>query len=327
MKTLIRLLAGFSLLLLIVWFLVTQPILFKPVLTTTPEVSAGILESHVRTLSEVLPRRSGNQTSLEPTVYWIEEQLKPYGNSYRQSYKVEEETFHNIFIDFGPMVKHPSKDIIIIGAHYDTAHGFPGADDNASAVAALIELAKLLSKDQDKLGSRVQLAFYSLEEPPYFRTEAMGSFVHASHLKQTGENVRLMIALDMIGYFSDEENSQHFPFPLMDKVYSDKGNFIAIVGNLTNISSVRKVKKGFLSGTKLPVYSINSPAFITGIDFSDHLNFWHYGFPAVMITDTSFNRNIHYHTEQDTAEKLDYEKMAEVLKGIYQTVLTISNQK
>ncbi len=327
MKTLLRILLGLCLLVVTVWFLVTQPIFFKTPKSDSPEVDAATLESHVRTLSEVLPKRIGKESNLEITSKWIEEQLVPYGKSYRQSYKVNDKNFHNILINFEPMVKHPSEDIIIVGAHYDTAHGYPGADDNASGVAALIELAKLLSKDPDKLGSRVQLAFYPLEEPPYFRTEAMGSFIHATHLKQSGEKVRLMMALDMIGYFSDEKNSQHFPFPLMDKVYSDQGNFIAIVANLANISSTRNVKRSFISATDLPVYSINAPTFITGIDFSDHLNFWHYGYPAVMITDTSFNRNIHYHTEQDTAEKLDYEKMAEVVKALYQTVLTISKQK
>ena len=194
-----------------------------------------------------------------------------------------------------------------------------------SGVAALIEIAKLLSKNQPKLNKRVQLAFYSLEEPPYFRTDAMGSYVHAKSLKDSNQDVSLMISLDMIGYFSDEINSQKFPFPIMDKIYSDKGNYIALVGNLSNMLPIRKVKTSFISASDLPVYSINAPTIVPGIDFSDHLNFWHFGFPAVMVTDTSFNRNIHYHTILDTAEKLDYQKMAEVTKGVYQAVIDLGN--
>ena len=246
--------------------------------------------------------------------------------SYRQSYKVGDETFHNIFMEFVSDLKHEPEEIIIIGAHYDTAHGYAGADDNASGVAALIELAKLLSENRSKLLHRVQLAFYPLEEPPYFRTEKMGSYVHASSLKQKQQKVTLMLSLDMIGYFTDEENSQNLPFPLMDLIYPTQGNFIAIVANLTNMSSVRKVKKTFKSATDLPVYSINAPTMVQGIDFSDHLNFWHFDYPALMITDTSFNRNKHYHTEQDTADKLDYVKMAEVVKALYQTVLQQGNK-
>jgi hypothetical protein len=130
-----------------------------------------------------------------------------------------------------------------------------------------------------------------------------------------------MIALDMVGYFSEEKGSQHFPFPLMDKAYSDQGNFITVVGNLSNMPAVRRVKKGMISASELPVYSINAPAMIQGIDFSDHLNFWHFDYPAVLITDTSFMRNTAYHTQNDTADRLNYIKMAEVVKGLYQTLL------
>ena len=323
MKSLLRIVLAIILLLGIAWFVTTQP-LFDA--SRSPDshvtVDANLLKSHVVTLAEKLPARGGFEKSLKPTQEWIEQQIQSFGKITHQSYKVGDETFYNILMDFGPPLSKPAKSegIIIVGAHYDTAHSYPGADDNASGVAVLIELARLLSKNEAALKSHIQLAFYTLEEPPYFRTQKMGSFIHASRLKEKQQKVKLMIALDMVGYFSDEKNSQNFPIPFMEKLYSDQGNFIAVIGNLSSMSAVRTVKAGMIGGTNLPIYSINAPTLIQGIDFSDHLNFWHFDYPAVLVTDTSFMRNTAYHTKQDTADRLDYEKMAEVVKGLYQIV-------
>jgi len=321
MKTLRNIILAVILLAVSVWFVTTQPMLVSAKSVSTPNVDPQLLKSHVVMLSETLPSRGGFEKNLNPTVEWIEQQIQPFGKSRRQSYQVNDETFYNILLDFGPPLSAASDEIIIVGAHYDTAHSYPGADDNASGVAVLIELARLLYQNEKALTSRIQLAFYSLEEPPYFRTEKMGSYIHASRLKEKQQKVKMMIALDMVGYFSDEKNSQNFPIPFMDKFYSDRGNFIAVVGNLNNMLTTRKVKKGMISATELPVYSINAPTLIQGIDFSDHLNFWHFGYPAVLITDTSFMRNTAYHTKQDTADRLDYEKMAEVVKGLFQALI------
>ena len=322
MKILRNIILAIFLLAVSAWFVTTQPILVSAKSISTPNVDPQLLKSHVVMLSETLPARGGFEKSLNPTVEWIEQQLQPFGKSTRQSYKNNDETFYNILIDFGPVLSTEATDeIIIVGAHYDTAHSYPGADDNASGVAALIELARLLSQNEKSLTSHIQLAFYALEEPPYFRTKKMGSFIHASRLKEKQQKVKMMIALDMIGYFSDEKNSQHFPIPFMENLYSDRGDFITVVGNLSNMLTTRKVKKGMISATELPVYSINAPTLIQGIDFSDHLNFWHFGYPAVLITDTSFMRNTAYHTKQDTADRLDYVKMTEVVKGLYQAVI------
>lgn len=322
MRLIFRIVLALLLFLATIWFVTSQPLFLKPAKVSTPNVSAKTLESNVRFLSESAPSRLGKEVNLQPTIVWIEQQLKAYGNTTLQSYRSNSENFHNIILEFGPK----TEEIIVVGAHYDTAHGYPGADDNASGVAALIELARLLSKNSEKLKHRVQLVFYTLEEPPYFRTDKMGSYIHATQLKQQKQKVKLMIALDMIGYFTDEDNSQELPFPLMDKVYPTQGNFIAIVGNLSNMFEVRKVKRYFQSATELPVYSFNAPQFVTGIDFSDHLNFWYHDYPAVMVTDTSFNRNKNYHTELDTADKLDFEKMAEVIKALYQTVISLADE-
>jgi len=256
---------------------------------------------------------------LTPSTHWIEQQLGQYGQTKRQSYKIDNETFHNIILTFGP----ESEETIIVGAHYDSYQGLPGADDNASGVAGLLELARLLS--QTSLTSRVELVAYTLEEPFYYNTKKMGSYVHALSLKQANRKVRLMISLEMIGYFSDQPASQSFPLPLLDYIYPDRGNFIAIIGNLANISPVRTAKRSFLSASDLPVYSFNAPSFIPGIDFSDHRSNWEMGYPAIMITDTAFNRNKAYHKPGDTADRLDYIRMAKVVQGTYQTILRTMN--
>ena len=151
----------------------------------------------------------------------------------------------------------------------------PGSDDNASAVAGLLELAVLLGSTP--LETRVDLVAFTLEEPPYFNTEHMGSAVHARSLRKQNFAVRIMISLEMIGYFSDAPNSQRFPLPLMDLLYPPKGNFIAVIGKIGQGDVVRRMKKGMRTGSALPVYPFNAPASMPGINLSDHINYWNQG--------------------------------------------------
>ncbi len=223
--------------------------------------------------------------------------------------------YKNIVADYGPA----DGSLIIIGAHYDSATSYendqliytPGADDNASGVAGLLELARLLQQQAPKTG--VQLVAYASEEPPFFRSDEMGSAVHAASLERP---VKLMIALEMIGYYDSASGSQDYPYSVMSWLYPDRGDFIAVVGRMQDISAVRQVKSALLSATELPVYSINAPGFIPGIDFSDHLNYWQQDIPAIMITDTAFYRNKQYHQSGDTADRLNYQKMAQVIDGV-----------
>lgn len=209
---------------------------------------------------------------------------------------------------FGP----DSGAVIIVGAHYDTYANLPGADDNASGVAGLLELAKLLSTAT--LPTQVHLVAYTLEEPPYFATQHMGSYVHAASLQEL--DVKLMISLEMIGYFSEEENSQRYPINAMKLLYPSKGNFIAIVDEITGQRGA-ELKAAINKYTGLPAHSINAPRAMRGIDFSDHRNYWAFGIPAVMVTDTAFYRNDAYHTAEDTHDRLNYELMAEVVYGVF----------
>lgn len=301
-------------------FWITQPVLFTSKIENSEKVDIRSLKIHVEKLSnEFHPRNYVNIENLNKSADYIRLEFeKTKGIISEQNYRVNENTYRNISVIFGK----ESKDRIVVGAHYDSAYQTHGADDNASGVAGLIELAKLL--DKTDLPMQVELVAYTLEEPPFFATEKMGSFIHAKSLKEKDVNVRLMISLEMIGYFSDEPNSQQFPVSFLKLIYPSEGNFISIVGNFSNVFTVRNFKSAMQSSNDLPVYSSNVPAFINGVDFSDHRNYWNFGFDAIMITDTAFYRNFNYHSTEDTAEKLDYARMAKTVEGVYQAVVKLS---
>jgi len=239
---------------------------------------------------------------------------------------VEEQSFGVGDLEFRNLIAHYGLEegpVLVIGAHYDVCGEQPGADDNASAVAGLLELARLLAKHKPEVTNRIELALWPLEEPPNFRTPAMGSAVHANSLALRGAKVSGMISLEMIGFFSDEPGSQSFPAPGMSLLYSSRGDSIVVVGNSSSWWFTRRVKARMAGSTRLPVRSINAPAFVPGVDFSDHLNFWRHGWDAVMVTDTAFYRNPNYHQITDTPETLDYERMAQVVTGVYTAITTL----
>lgn len=303
-----------------VCFYVTQPLFGHSTKQSTVSVSPQRLEAHVRMLSESLaPRDYSHLENLERAAAYIRKEFEQArGQVHDQPFQVNGNTYRNVVAFFGP----ETKERIVVGAHYDTAGPRPGADDNASGVAGLIELAYLLS--DANLSIQIELVAYTLEEPPFFRTNDMGSAVHARSLKDSGANIRVMFSLEMIGYFSDQNGSQTFPNPILSLFYPSTGNFISVVGSLGEGILVRRVKRAMSEISALPVYSINAPRFIPGVDFSDHLNYWNEGFDAVMITDTAFYRNHNYHTEMDTAEKLDYKRMAHVIEGVFAAIEALS---
>ena len=240
------------------------------------------------------------------------------GRVAEQPFDVGGRTYRNVSALFGP----ETGERIIVGAHYDTAGALPGADDNASGVAGLLELARVLG-DADLL-VQVELVAFTLEEPPFFRSEYMGSSVHARSLERQEVKVRVMFSLEMIGCFTDAPDSQDYPVSILKAFYPSRGNFIAVVGRLGQASIGRRVKRAMRGASPLPVRSINAPRSIPGVDFSDHLNYWNAGYDAVMITDTAFYRNPNYHTARDTHDTLDYERMAMVVRGVHAAVLAFS---
>lgn len=303
--------------------LVVQP-LVAPLPSTPPPVDPARMAQHVRKLSvELYPRSFDHIANLTRTARYIEDEFRAAGAQVSvQDVIVQETRYKNVVARFGP---HTGP-LMVIGAHYDS-HGLgaapvvtgdthtPGADDNASGVAGLIELAYLLGRAAPSRS--IELVAYTLEEPPHFRTGHMGSAWHASALRKEGREVTLMVSLEMIGYFSDAPGSQSYPVPGMRMLYPDQGNFIALVGRFGDVAASRRAKAIMLGATDLPVASLNAPPAVPGVDFSDHRNYWRAGYPALMVTDTAFMRNPNYHQAGDTADKLDVVRAAKVVQSVY----------
>jgi Zn-dependent M28 family amino/carboxypeptidase len=291
---------------------ITQP-LVKPVASPPTQVDTAALENHVRMLATTLhPRSVDNPANLEAAADYVLEQLRATGaHTAVQEVMANGTTYRNLIARFGP----EEGPLLVIGAHYDSCGDTPGADDNASGVAGLLELARLLAASPPP--QPVELVAFTLEEPPFFRTEAMGSFWHARELANTQREVRLMMSLEMIGFFSDAPESQRYPVAALAALYPGQGNFIAIVGQFGDFDVSRRVKALFHGASDLPAESINAPRSMQGVDFSDHASYWRFGFPAVVITDTAFMRNPNYHEDGDTPDTLDYGRMAKVVKAAY----------
>lgn len=309
------------LLLIGLWFWLTQPLLSSATPSQQRTVDAARLQAHVHKLSvELTPRDESHVENLDRVAAYIKNEFSQFTESVsEQPYSVQGKSYRNVIARFGP----ETEERIVVGAHYDAAGPLPGADDNASGVAGLIELARLLSLQSPPL--RIELVAFTLEEPPYFGTTGMGSSVHAESLRRQNIRVRAMFSLEMIGYFSDAPNSQRVPGGLLSAFYPSTGNFIAVVGRPGDWSLVRRTKAAMRNASPLPVYSINAPRIVSGVDFSDQLNYWHAGYNAVMITDTAFYRNPNYHTAHDTEEKLDYKRMAMVVEGVYAAVIDLAH--
>jgi len=280
-----------------------------------PEDLAG----HVSVLAEqFVPRSYDNSENLGKCADYIAEQFRASGGAVsRQPYDTASRTYENVIVTFAG--RRDSR--IVVGAHYDSCGDTPGADDNASGVAGLIELARLLGGASHE--HTIELVAYCTEEPPFFASPNMGSAHHAARLKKQGVEVVAMMALEMIGYFTDEPRSQKYPFGLLYLFYPSRGNFLAIVGNMGQRPLARRVKRAMKGATDLPVYSALIPSVVPGVDFSDHRNYWAEGYPAVMITDTAFLRNPGYHGLDDTPDTLDYERMADVVVCVHEAVIAL----
>lgn len=286
------------------------------------EINANSLKETVLFLSGLTPDRSyHNVDSMLRAENYIQERLKKLGYEVHlqdvDSYR--DQTYHNIIVRYGDV---KAAQLIVIGAHYDAAgENNPGADDNASGIAGLLEIARLLQENKPPVKTGVELVFYTLEEPPFFGGHSMGSAFHADQLKENNIDVKLMISLEMIGYFSDHFLSQEFPLPLLYGFYPWTGNFIGVVGHPADRDVTKEFKQSMEDGAQVPVYSVNAPPIITGIDFSDHRSYWAHDWPALMVTDTAFYRNDQYHQSGDTPERLNYTKMADVVSGVYKALV------
>jgi Zn-dependent M28 family amino/carboxypeptidase len=250
--------------------------------------------------------------ALESAARYIEAALAGFG------YSVRREEFETL----GVQVRNlevarggPGGRLVVVGAHYDSVLGAVGADDNGSGVAALLELARLLKEFRPAAGLELSLVFYVNEEPPWSRTEKMGSLVHARNLAREGREVGAMLSLETIGCYSDRPGSQRYPFPL-SLFYPSTGDFVAFVGNLRSRRLVGRAVASFRAHAAFPSEGGALPDFIDDAARSDHWSYWRHGWPALMVTDTAPFRYPHYHTLQDTPDKIDYERLARVVKGL-----------
>lgn len=257
---------------------------------------------------------------LEASADYIEKVFKGLGYQVAsQEYEVEGITVRNIEAEHVGILR--PDEIIVVGAHYDSVIGSPGANDNASGVAALLEMARLLAGK--KLSITVRFVAFVNEEPPFFQTEEMGSLVYAHRSGQLEEDIKAMLSIETIGFYSREKGSQHYPFPF-SFFYPSTGNFIGFVANLSSRDLVHQAIEIFRRNTAFPSEGVAAPGWITGIGWSDHWSFWQEGYPAIMITDTALFRYHHYHTMEDTHDKIDYEQMSRVVAGITKVVLELA---
>lgn len=297
------------------WIVLAQPTWgTRPASTAT--VDPQRLEAHVRMLSEhCYPRDWTHTQNLDRSAAYIRTEFeKAGGRVEEQPFDVDGKTYRNVIAHFGP--ERGAR--LIVGAHYDACGDTPGADDNASGVAALIEIAHLLGSAE--LKRPVELVAYTLEEPPFFKTRHMGSAVHVARSKANGTEIHGVLILEMVGYFTDAFMSQSYPSGLLYLCYPSRGNFLAVVGKWDQGVWIKSVKQGMKGRTTLPIRSIRAPSSLPGIDYSDHLNYWAEGHQAVMLTDTAFYRNERYHTRQDTPDTLDYLRMRDVVIATFEAV-------
>ncbi len=231
---------------------------------------------------------------------------------FSQAFDYAGRTYRNLVVELAG-TESPRK-VLVVGAHYDSVSRSPGADDNASGVAGLLGLVRALAARP--LRKTVRFVAFALEELPVYRSRNMGSYRYAESLMHSGLEVEGMVCLEMIGYFTDRPKSQHFPLPFMGRMFPKTGNFIAMVGNRRSAALTRSMADGFRRATDLPVITLNAPALVVGIDFSDHWSFGKFGYPAFMVTDTAFYRNPNYHSPADLPETLDYDRMGKVVEGL-----------
>ena len=215
-----------------------------------------------------------------------------------------------------------SEEIIVFGAHYDTCLGLPGANDNASGVAATLFLAETL---KNRARKSVRFAFFANEEPPYFQTEQMGSFVYAGRCRHRAEKIVAMLSLETIGYYSDVKGSQGYPFGL-DLGFPNTGNFIEFVSNRWSRALLGRAIGSFRANARLPSEGIAAPELIPGVGWSDHWSFWQAGYRALMVTDIAPYRYPHYHQASDTPDKLDYDRLARVAEGLVTVMETLADE-
>jgi Zn-dependent M28 family amino/carboxypeptidase len=287
-----------------------------PPLSPAATALADSLRRDVVELSEKIGERNTDRyDALRRTADYLESELKTAGAVSRQTYSASGRACDNLEVEIRGTTA--PGEIVVVGAHYDSVRGCPGANDNASGVAGMLALARSLEGSSP--GRTLRFVAFVNEEPPHFQSSEMGSRVYASRCRHRSENVVAMLSLETIGYYSDEEGSQNYP-PPFGIFYPSRGDFIAFVGNLSSRKLVRRCVRTFREQAPFPSEGGALPSFMPGVGWSDHESFWQKGYPALMVTDTAPFRYPHYHTADDTTDKIDFERAARVIEGIHRVL-------
>jgi Zn-dependent M28 family amino/carboxypeptidase len=310
-------------------------------LSTAENLVSAKLRAHILMLAGSIGARSltSNPAGLEKAAQYIEYCLSEYNyNRSQQDFMASVYTPTSVSYDGAVALQNKvctrniiaelkgskfPQEIIVLGAHYDSVYDCPAANDNGSGVAALLELARLLSKFESE--RTIRFVAFTNEEPPYFGTEDWGAQQYAAVCHERAEKVIAMFSLETMGYYSDVAGSQLFPHDVFGLVYPKQGDFIAFVSNMKSRRLLNKVTKLFRNATSFPCEKVAVPEAIRGVAYSDHAAFWKYDYPALMITDTAFYRYPHYHSAADTPDKVDYDSLARVVFGLAEVIRKLSN--
>jgi Zn-dependent M28 family amino/carboxypeptidase len=312
-----------------VWFLRMTQMPLKSYAGTLPPLSPqqadleSRLRENVKDLSVTIgERNAGRPGSLQSSVDYLRSRLRQSGYTVIEyAYSLGGRDVKNL--EASLVGTEPANGVIVVGAHYDSAQGTAGANDNATGVAAVLELARAFQGRG--LRRQVRFVFFVNEEPPYFQTNLMGSLVYARRLERDHVPVSAMLSLETIGFYSDVHGSQKYP-ALLNLFYPDRGNFVGVVGNPESRDLVRQVVRKFRESTDFPSEGLAAPADWPGIGWSDQWSFWQQGYSAIMITDTAAFRYPYYHSPLDTPEKVDFGKMARVVDGVRGVIESLANQ-
>ncbi len=296
---------------------------FLPLSEQEKNISSNLRDHVFMLADEIGERNIWQPTKLNAAAVYIEKIWQKQGFAVQlQKYEARGVESANLIIEI-PGTSLPDQ-IIVVGAHYDSVLGSPGANDNGSGVASLLEISRLLA--ETKSARTIRFVAFTNEEPPFFLSRDMGSRVYASRAKRRKENIVAMLALETMGYYSEAPNSQEYPIPF-SFFYPHTANFIGFVGNIRSRQLVRLSLDAFRHKTQFPSEGTAAPGWITGIGWSDHWSFWREGYKAIMVTDTAFFRYEHYHTLEDTPEKINYNRLARVTSGLSEVVDELANTK
>jgi Zn-dependent M28 family amino/carboxypeptidase len=292
--------------------------------TDIREASEQRLRHHTVTLAtDIGERNVFRPHALAAAADFIRHEWRSQGHAVcSQSYRIGNLECENLEATIPGAVR--ADEIIMLGAHYDSVAGSPGADDIASGVAALLEIGRLLARSRP--ARTIRLVAFVNEEPPFFRGYEMGSRLYARAARQRRDDIRVMLSLEMLGYYSERPGSQRYP-PFMRWFYPDRGNFIAFVSNLASRQALREIVRAFRARCEFPSESLATFSFVPGVAWSDHLSFWRERYPALMVTDTAFYRNPYYHTALDTPDRLCYPKTAQVVQGLADAMLDLATAR